>query len=167
MIEMALIGRITTDIELRKISRNGQTQSVTTLPIAINNRRRNADGVTIDEVTYVNVSVWGVMAENAVQYLGKGRRVYVHGTPRARAFTRNNGEIDAALELRADRLEFLDGQSRVQPQHAPNYDAPQNTAAPVATAQPIVAAPAQAVAAPVTAQPAEEYTTVPDDNLPF
>ena len=26
MIEMALIGRITTDIELRKISRNGQPQ---------------------------------------------------------------------------------------------------------------------------------------------
>lgn len=165
MIEMALIGRITTDIELRKISRNGQTQSVTTLPIAINNRRRNADGVTIDEVTYVNVSVWGVMAENAVQYLGKGRRVYVHGTPRARAFTRNNGEIDAALELRADRLEFLDGQSRVQPQAAPNYDAPAQPVQQQVVAQ---AAPAT-VAAPQqnVAQPAQTVTMSSDDDLPF
>ena len=165
MIEMALIGRITTDIELRKISRNGQTQSVTTLPIAINNRRRNADGVTIDEVTYVNVSVWGAMAENAVQYLGKGRRVYVHGTPRARAFTRNNGEIDAALELRADRLEFLDGQSRVQPQPAPNYDAPaqpvqQQVVAQATTAT--VATPQQNVA-----QPVQTVAMSSDDDLPF
>ena len=126
---------------------------------------RNADGVTIDEVTYVNVSVWGVMAENAVQYLGKGRRVYVHGTPRARAFTRNNGEIDAALELRADRLEFLDGQSRVQPQAAPNYDAPAQPVQQQVIAQ---AAPAT-VPAPQqnVAQPAQTVTMSSDDDLPF
>lgn len=165
MIEMSLIGRLTVTPELRKIDRNGQQQSVTTLPIAINNRRRNADGVIVDEVTYVNVSVWGAMAENAVQYLDKGRRVYVHGTPRARAFTRNNGQIDAALELRADRLEFLDGQSRVQPQAAPNYDAPAQPAQQQVVAQ---AAPAT-VAMPQQniAQPVQTVAMSSDDDLPF
>ena len=165
MITMSIIGRITTDIVLREIDRNGQKQHVCTLPVAINNRRRNADGTVVEDVTYVNVSVWGVMADNAVKYLGKGRRIFVEGTPRARAFTRNNGQIDAALELRASRMEFLDGMQTQQPQAAPNYDAPVQAAATVAPEQAVDAQPV--VATPVAAAAVPQQNSFNDDELPF
>ncbi len=50
-----LLGNVTRDIELRHTP---QGTPVTDMGIAVNDRRKNANGEWIDEVTFVEVTLW-------------------------------------------------------------------------------------------------------------
>ena len=79
------------------------------LNVATNYSFTNRDGVRTDETTWFRVSVWGRQAENCARYLAKGRKVLVVGRVSARAYTANDGEVRASLEIRASTVQFLSG----------------------------------------------------------
>ncbi len=69
MNRVQIMGNVTRTPELRYTrSRN----SVLDLGVAINEKRRTGDDSWIDEVTFVDVTLWGRRAEIASQCLGKG-----------------------------------------------------------------------------------------------
>ena len=68
-------GNLTQDPELRHL---GSGTAVCTLRVAVNSRRKVGDE-WVDKANYFNVTVWGKRAENAAQYLSKGRPVTVEG----------------------------------------------------------------------------------------
>lgn len=67
--EAKFIGNLTKDLELRKTSSG---KSVTNLDIALNYYVQNEK-----KTDYVQVVVWDKQAEDAANYLAKGRQVYV------------------------------------------------------------------------------------------
>ena len=67
-----LMGNVTRDIELRYTPKG---TAVADLGMACNRVRTGDDGQKIEEVTFVDVTLWGRQAELANQYLGKGRPV--------------------------------------------------------------------------------------------
>ena len=71
-----LLGNLTRDIELRHTP--GGT-AVTDMSIAVNDRRKNATGEWVDEVTYVDITLWGRTAEVAGEFLHKGSQIFVEG----------------------------------------------------------------------------------------
>ncbi|MGM0491294.1 MAG: single-stranded DNA-binding protein, partial [Planctomycetota bacterium] len=71
-----LLGNLTRDVELRYTPR--QT-AVTDIGLAVNDRRKSADGEWVEEATFVDVTLWGRTAEIASQYLGKGSPILVEG----------------------------------------------------------------------------------------
>jgi len=62
-----------------------------------------------EKTTWYSVSVWGPQGEVCNRYLSKGRQVMVIGTVNARAYTNNNGEPAASLDITARDVRFLSG----------------------------------------------------------
>lgn len=76
------------------------------LRVAVNGRRRTADGSYLDTVDYVNISVWGRRGEACAEHLAKGRPVAVSG----RLDWHAAGEGDERreyLQIVADTVQFL------------------------------------------------------------
>ena len=96
-----ILGYLGETPELRHIPEN---QAVTTFSVAVNERRGERE-VT----TWYQVTAWGALAEIASVYLEKGRMVLIEGRHlRASAFVDQESRPRASLELRADRIQFLD-----------------------------------------------------------
>jgi len=104
-----MVGRLTKDPELRQTT-NGT--SVANFTIALNRRYKSATGEWKDEATYVGVVAWQKLAELCKQYLAKGRAVLVEGKLQNRNWETEDGQKRSTIEIRADRIEFLDREGR-------------------------------------------------------
>ena len=71
-----LVGNLTRDPELRYLASG---TAVTDIGLAVNDRRKNANGEWIEETTFVDVTVWGRTAEVSSEYLSKGSPVLIEG----------------------------------------------------------------------------------------
>jgi single-strand DNA-binding protein len=121
-----LVGRLTKDPEIRQTT-NGTP--VTNFTIAVNRRYKNAAGEWKDETTFVGIVAWQKLAELCKQYLAKGRAVLVEGKLQTHSWETEDGQKRTLIEVRADRIEFLDrGETRppAEPQagNGPAADAP-------------------------------------------
>ena len=74
--KVMLIGNLTRDPELRHTSKG---TSVAELGLAINRVWKDESGQKQEETTFVDVTLWGRLADLAQQYLIKGRPVYIEG----------------------------------------------------------------------------------------
>ncbi len=102
-----IIGNLTRDPELR-FTPTGIP--VATLRLAINSQYRDKAGERKTETCYINVVVWNKQAELANQYLSKGRRILVEGRLQSRSWETSSGDKRSVIEIRADRIQFLDSQ---------------------------------------------------------
>ncbi len=100
-----LMGRLTRDPELRYIPSG---QAVATLGLAISRVYTTPSGEKKEEVCFVRVIVWGRQAETCSQYLSKGRLIFIEGKLIYRAWETQDGQKRNTLEVRADRVQFLE-----------------------------------------------------------
>lgn len=100
-----LIGRLTRDPELRYTATG---TPVADFGLAVNRFRKNPDGTTQEETTFVDITTWSRTAELASQYLGKGRQVFVEGRLKFDQWTSPEGQKRSKLTVVADNLQFLD-----------------------------------------------------------
>ncbi len=101
-------GNLTRDPELNAIP--GSTNSVCSLRIACNGRRRNQQSNTWEDVpNFFDVTVWGAQGENCAKYLKKGRGVAVDGRLRWREWSNQDGQKRQAVDIVADTVQFLGG----------------------------------------------------------
>jgi single-strand DNA-binding protein len=98
-----LIGNLTRDIELRHTP--GGT-AVTDMGMAVNDRRKNTQGEWVDEVTYVDVTLWGRIAEIASEYLRKGSPVFIEGRLKLDSWEAE-GQKKYKLRVVGERLQLL------------------------------------------------------------
>lgn len=99
---IALLGRITRDLELRK-TQSGT--SVCTFTIAVN--RDYGDGAD-----FIDCVAWKGQAEVAAKYLSKGRNVLVAGSLQSRKYKDKNGNNRTAWEVQISKLDFVDKAKR-------------------------------------------------------
>lgn len=102
MNRLMIIGNCTKDPEIRS-TQTGKT--VCTFTVAVNNRKKKADGQTDTE--YFRVSAWDALGENCGKYISKGKKVAVVGAVSVHAYTTQKGEPGASLEVLANEVEFL------------------------------------------------------------
>jgi len=116
-----LMGNVTRDIELRHTP--GGT-AVTDMGMAVNDRRKNAQGEWVDETTFVEVTLWGRTAEIAAEFLKKGSPVFIEGKLRLDSWDAD-GQKKYKLKVVGDRLQLLgskgDGSSRAEYQQPSNF----------------------------------------------
>ena len=103
--KVMLSGRLTREPELRYTPAG---VAVMTFSIALNRRYKDQSGEWKEEVSFVNVVAWQKQAELAGQFLKKGSAVYVEGRLQSRSWETNDGNKRSTLEVRAERLQFLD-----------------------------------------------------------
>jgi len=102
---VTLVGRLGQDPELR----DAGGSSVCSLSIATDESYTNSDGERVEQTEWHDVSVWGAQAEACAQYLSKGRQVYVSGSLQTNQYTDGDGIERYSTEIRASRVQFLDG----------------------------------------------------------
>ena len=103
MNSVNLIGRLTTDIEVKYTS---VTQTaITNFSIAID-RPSKVDGQKVTD--FPKVVVTGKQAENCEKYLRKGQKVAVEGEIHTVSFEKNDGTKVYTTEVFARRVEFLE-----------------------------------------------------------
>jgi len=102
-----LIGNVTRDPELRYIPSG---TAVTDLGLAVNDRRKGANGEWIEETTFVDVTLWGRTAEVATEYLNKGSSVMIEGRLKLDTWEKD-GKKNSKLRVIGERMVMLGGKS--------------------------------------------------------
>jgi single-strand DNA-binding protein len=113
-----LMGNLTRDPEVRYTPKG---TAVCDISLAINRvlPAEQEGGERREEVTYVDVTLWGKTAENAGKYLAKGRSVFVDGRLALETWDdKQTGQKRSKLKVVAESLQFLgskpaQGQSEV------------------------------------------------------
>jgi len=97
-----IMGNLTRDPEM-KYTPSGKT--VCNLSIA-NNRIYSKGGEKVSEVSYFDVEVWGVVAENCSKYLSKGSGIIVEGRLRQDRWEKD-GKTQSRVRIAANSIHFL------------------------------------------------------------
>lgn len=137
---MQFFGNVGRDPELRTTMSG---KMVTEVAVAVKQRGKKDDnGNWIDQPAFwTRVELWNRQAENAVDSLRKGDRVYVAGNVEQEVFAKRDGTQGTALRIVYGSIEKVDREGGAAP--SPRNPAP-------------------------TAQPARVVVTaVDDDDIPF
>lgn len=105
--KVMLLGNVTRDPEVRYTPKG---TAVTDLGLAVNRIRNNEQGERIEEVTYVDVTLWGRQAELAGQYLAKGRSVFIEGRLQLDQWEdKESGQKRSRLRVVCENMQFVGG----------------------------------------------------------
>ena len=99
-----IVGNLGQDPEMRYTPSG---KAVTNFTVAVNRKWTNQSGEQQEKTTWFRVAAWDKLAELCNQYLSKGRLVLVEGEVEANAYTSQEGEARASLELTARNVRFL------------------------------------------------------------
>ena len=101
-----IIGNVGTEPEMRYTPSG---RPITTFRIA-STRNYTSNGERKQETEWFTVVAWNQLAEQANNFLKKGRRAYVEGRLRSNQWTGQDGATRFRNEIIADRILFLDRQ---------------------------------------------------------
>jgi single-strand DNA-binding protein len=105
-VRVSLIGNLGKDPEVRFTA--GGT-AVANIRVACTERAKGKSGEWEDRTEWVGVVLFGKTAENAGQYLSKGRQVYVEGRLQTREWADKEGNKRFSTEVVANQVLFLGG----------------------------------------------------------
>ena len=97
-----IMGNLTRDPELKSIPSG---KSVCSLSIA-NNRVYTKNSEKVTEVSYFDVEVWGVVADNCAKYLKKGSGVIVEGRLKQDRWEKD-GKTQSKVRITANNIHFM------------------------------------------------------------
>ena len=98
-----LIGNLATEIELKDVAPD---KKVASFLLAVDRPGRDAGA------DFVHVATWNRQAEVCDEFLAKGAKVAVDGRLRSRSWEDDEGKRRTAIEVVANRVEFLDSRTR-------------------------------------------------------
>ena len=106
---VVLVGRITKDVgsDERSFSYVGNGTAKAIVNIAVN-RSVKKNGNWADEVSFINVTIWGKTAENLKQYLKKGTQICVDGYLTQDRWEKD-GKKESRLNVTAESIQLLGG----------------------------------------------------------
>jgi len=125
--KIILIGNLTRDPEVRYTP---QGTSVCNFGIAVNRRYKQGDTLK-EEVTFINVVVFGKQADTCGQYLNKGTTVLVDGRLQERRWETEDGQKRSKYEVVAQSVRFLskkqEGTQETEPSESFDITPPDET----------------------------------------
>jgi single-strand DNA-binding protein len=147
--KVILVGNLTRDPELRYTPKG---TAIAKIGLAVNRVWTNEAGEKKEEVTFVDVDVFGRTAENVGQYMRKGRPILIEGRLRLDQWDdKQTGQKKSKLGVVAETVQFLGSPAGAGEGAAP--------AAP--------RAPRPAAAAAPAAEPVEGDGPPESDDVPF
>jgi single-strand DNA-binding protein len=103
--KVILMGNLTRDPELRYTPKG---TAVAKLGLAVNRNWTSESGEKKEEVTFVDVDVFGRTAENVAQYMRKGRPILIEGRLRLDQWDdKQTGQKRSRLGVVAETVQFL------------------------------------------------------------
>jgi single-strand DNA-binding protein len=119
--QVIIMGNLTKDVELKYIPAG---TAIGNFSLAMNSKYKSG-GEYKEEVSYIQVTTFGKVAENCAEYLRKGSRAIVQGRLKQERWEKD-GEKKNAVKVMATLVTFLDkiqntGGSRPQGQEEEVY----------------------------------------------
>lgn len=112
-----MMGNLTRDPELKYTP---NAKPICDLSLALNYTWKGPDGQKKEEVSYIDVVTFGKQAENAAQYLKKGRSVIIEGRlQQDRWEDKASGQKRSKVKVIGERITFVgaaDGQAKEETQ---------------------------------------------------
>lgn len=103
--KVMLIGNLTRDPEVRYTPKGS---AVCDIGLAVNRSYVTDSGEKVEEVTFVDITLWNKTAELAGKYLHKGRPVYIEGRLQMDTWEdRQTGQKRQRLKVIGDQMQFL------------------------------------------------------------
>src|ERR1700760_2755810 len=103
--KVILVGNLTRDPELRYTPKG---TAIAKIGLAVNRVWTNESGEKKEEVTFVDVDVFGRTAENVGQYMRKGRPILIEGRLRLDQWDdKQTGQKKSKLGVVAETVQFL------------------------------------------------------------
>jgi single-strand DNA-binding protein len=103
--KVMIVGNLGRDPEARTAA-SGTT--VAQLNVAVSERRKEGEA-WVDHTEWVRVVTFGKTADNAVQFLQKGRQVFVEGRLQTKSYKDKDGVEKWSTDVIAEKLVFLGG----------------------------------------------------------
>ena len=152
--KVILMGNLTRDPELRYTPKG---TAIAKIGLAVNRVWTNEAGEKKEEVTFVDVDVFGRTAENVGQYMRKGRPIMVEGRLKLDQWDdKQTGQKKSKLGVVAETVQFLGS--------APGAGEGGGSSAPAA---PRTTRPAAPAASAPAAEPLEGDGPPESDDVPF
>lgn len=149
--KVILIGNVTRDPEVKFTSKGS---AVTDVGLAINRNYTLDSGEKREETTFVDVELWGRLAEIAGEYAKKGRPVYIEGRLRMDTWEdKASGQKRSRMKVVAENLQLLGSRT----------DGPARTA----SAEESQDSPPPRSSAPARRQAPQAPAELEDDDIPF
>src|SRR6478735_12398666 len=127
--KVILVGNLTRDPELRYTPKG---MAIAKIGLAVNRVWTNEAGEKKEEVTFVDIDIFGRTAENVSQYMRKGRPILIEGRLRLDQWDdKQTGQKRSKLGVVAETVQFLGSATGGDGGAAP---APARRAAPPAAA---------------------------------
>ncbi len=82
-------------------------KKIATFTVATNRYYKNPNGESLSEVEFTNCVAWGPIAEQAEQYLVKGKLVYIEGRLKTRTIDKEDGTRLNKTEVVVSQMIFL------------------------------------------------------------
>lgn len=147
--KVILVGNLTRDPELRYTPKG---MAIAKIGLAVNRNWTSESGEKKEEVTFVDVDIFGRTAENVAQYMKKGRPILIEGRLRLDQWDdKQTGQKRSKLGVVAESVQFL-GSPTGGGGGEGGGEAPRRAAAP---------------SAPAPSSAAEPDMPPPDDDVPF
>ncbi len=108
---VALIGRLTRDPELRYIPNSGTP--VSTFTIAVDkglsrDKKQEMESKNQPTADFIRIVVWGKQAENCANFLNKGKLVGIQGRIQTGSYDDKDGKRVFTTDVVANSVEFLE-----------------------------------------------------------
>lgn len=122
---VVLVGNVTRDPEIRYTPGG---IAVGDLSLAVNDRRKGQNGEWVDEVSFVDVTLWGRTAEIAGENLKKGACILIQGRLKQETWEKD-GQKRSKLKVVCEQMKFMDrkGAASGGDEQGPRDDQPHNS----------------------------------------
>jgi len=151
--KVILVGNLTRDPELRYTPKG---MAIAKIGVAVNRVWTSETGEKREEVTFVDVDIFGRTAENVAQYMRKGRPILIEGRLRLDQWDdKQTGQKRSKLGVVGEVVQFLGSPTGANEGGAGAH-------------RPAAAPAAAAAAAPAPAEPEPDASAQePHDDVPF
>jgi single-strand DNA-binding protein len=126
---VVIVGRSTRDIGERDYTCTRSGVYCLKISVAVNKSEKDAAGNWQDRASFVDVTIWGKMAENLRPKISKGTKMCVSGSLYQERWQGQDGKTSSRLTVVADRVDIMQGTPASTPGNAPN-PAPSAPSAP-------------------------------------
>ncbi|HVM62118.1 MAG TPA: single-stranded DNA-binding protein [Verrucomicrobiae bacterium] len=156
--KVLLMGNLTRDPEVRYTPKG---TAIANVGIAVNRRWTTETGEQKEEVTFVDIEVWGRQAETVGQYMSKGKPIFVEGRLKLDSWDdKETGQKKSKLKVVCERFQFIGAAGGGRQEFKDEAPSDEGAARPASRGGRPSAPPAR--------EPSEEATpTGDDDNIPF
>ena len=102
MLRIEAIGNLTRDPETRTIQKGETDGKVTNFTVAASTGYGE-----YKRTEFIRIAAWNGLGRTCAEFLRKGSKVWISGTPTVNVYTNNEGNAAGNLEVRLDEIEFL------------------------------------------------------------